>query len=117
MDSAGGAEAPKAPPPPKSATAVSCSFVITCWDRADLFALLYVKVSCVFVSFPYDVLGQIVSIPDLCLLPYFYFICPHFRLIYLYSVLSHDSAQNFFLLSFKLSFNLFLGHSTHNGQG
>ena len=31
--------------------------------------------SCVFVTFPYDVLGKvwclIVSIPDLCLLPYF----------------------------------------------
>ena len=38
-------------------------------------ALLYVMFSCVFVTFPYDILCQmwylIVSIPDLCLLPYF----------------------------------------------
>ena len=36
---------------------------------------LYLMVSCVFVTFPYDVLGEvwylIVSIPDICLLPYF----------------------------------------------
>ena len=42
----------------------------------DLLALLYVMFSCVFVTFPYGVLGQvwylIVSIPDLCLLSYFY---------------------------------------------
>ena len=55
---------------------VSCSLVVTCWERADVSALLYVAFCCVFVSFPYNVLGQvwylIVSIPDLCLLPYFY---------------------------------------------
>ena len=52
---------------------VSCSIVGTCLERADLFALLYVMFSCVFVTFSYGVLGQvcylIVSIPDLCLLP------------------------------------------------
>ena len=41
----------------------------------DLLALLCVVYSCVFVTFPYGVMGQvwylIVSIPDICLLPYF----------------------------------------------
>ena len=54
---------------------VPCSLVVTCWERADLLDLLSVIFSCVFVSFPYGVLGKvwylIVSIPDLCLLPYF----------------------------------------------
>ena len=49
--------------------------VVTCWGRADLLALLNVIVACVFVTFLFGVLGQvwylIVSIPDLCLLPYF----------------------------------------------
>ena len=48
---------------------VSCSIVVTCWERADFLALLYVMFSCVFVIFPYGILGQvwylIVSIPDL----------------------------------------------------
>ena len=51
---------------------VSCSLVVTCWEGADLWALLYVAFPCDFVTFPFDVLGQvwylIVSIPDLCLL-------------------------------------------------
>ena len=55
---------------------VPCSLVVTCWERADLLVLLYVLFSCVFVTFPYSILGQvwylIVSIPDICLLPYFY---------------------------------------------
>ena len=42
--------------------------------RTDLLALLYVMPSCVFVTFPYGVLGQvwylIVSIPDLFHLSY-----------------------------------------------
>ena len=49
-----------------------CSLVITCWKRPDLLALLCVMFSCVFVTFPYGVSGQvwylIVSIPDFCLL-------------------------------------------------
>ena len=57
---------------------ISCSLVITCWERADFLALLCIVFSCVFVTFPYGVLGQvwylIVSIPDLCLPLYFYFI-------------------------------------------
>ena len=53
---------------------VPCSFVITCGEKADILSLLCVVFSCVFVTFPYNVLGQvgylIVSIPDLCLLLY-----------------------------------------------
>ena len=55
---------------------VHCSLVITCWERADLLALLCVMFSCLFVTFSCGVLGQmwylIVLIPDLCLLLYFY---------------------------------------------
>ena len=47
---------------------VHCSLVITCWERADL---LFVVFSCVFVTVPYGVPGQvwylIVLIPDFCL--------------------------------------------------
>ena len=46
-------------------------------NLSNFLALLCVMFSCVFVTFPYDVLGQvwylIVLIPDLCLLPYFFF--------------------------------------------
>ena len=52
-----------------------CSFVVTCWERADLLALLCVTFFCVFVTFPCGVLCRlwwlIVWIPDLCLLTYF----------------------------------------------
>ena len=56
---------------------LSCLFiVITCWKRADLLGLLCMMFSCAFVTFPYDVPDQmwylIVSIPDTCLLLYFY---------------------------------------------
>ena len=55
---------------------VPCSLVVTCWERAYLLALLYVMFSCDFVTFTYGVLVQmwylIVSIPDLCLLPYLF---------------------------------------------
>ena len=54
---------------------IPCSLAVTCWERADLLALLCVIFSCVFVTFTYGVLGQvwylIVSIPDLCLLLHF----------------------------------------------
>ena len=52
-----------------------CNLVVTCWERVALFDLLYVMFSCVFVTFPCGVLGQmrylIVSNSDLCLLSYF----------------------------------------------
>ena len=45
-----------------------------CWERADLLALLCVTFSCVFVTFPYAISGQvwylIELIPDLCLILY-----------------------------------------------
>ena len=54
---------------------VPYSHVITCWERADFLALLYVVFSYVCVTFPFGVPGQvtycIVSISDLCLLLYF----------------------------------------------
>ena len=50
---------------------VASSIVVTCWERADLLTVLCVMFPCVFVTFPYGVLGQvwylIVSIPDLCI--------------------------------------------------
>ena len=50
------------------------SLVVTCCERAILLAALYALFSCVFVTFPCGVLGQVwylvVSISDLCLLPY-----------------------------------------------
>ena len=39
---------------------VPCSLVVTCWERADLLAHLYVMFSCVFVTFPYGVLRHCV---------------------------------------------------------
>ena len=48
-------------------------FVVTCWERADLLALVC-GVYYEFVTFPIGILGQvwylIVSIPDLCTLTY-----------------------------------------------
>ena len=38
---------------------VHCSVGVTCWERADLLALLYVTFSCVFIAFPHGVLGQV----------------------------------------------------------
>ena len=40
---------------------VPCSLVVTCCERADLLALLYVIFSCVFATFPYGVLGRVKS--------------------------------------------------------
>ena len=55
---------------------VHCSLVVICWERTDLLAPLYVMCSCVCVTLTCGVLGQvwylIVSIPDLCLVPYFH---------------------------------------------
>ena len=55
---------------------VHCSLVDTCWERANLLAVWLVIFSCVFVTLPCGVLGQvwnlIVSIPDPCILPYFH---------------------------------------------
>ena len=37
---------------------VSCSFVVTCWERADLFALLYVMFFLSFSHFPIQCPGS-----------------------------------------------------------
>ena len=54
---------------------VHCCLLVTCWERADLLALV-LDVYCNFVTFPFDILGQvpylIVSIPDPCYLFYLY---------------------------------------------
>ena len=54
---------------------VHCCLVVTCWERADLLALV-VMFNCIFATFPCGILGQvwywIVSIPDRCHLSYFY---------------------------------------------
>ena len=51
------------------------SFVVTCWERADLWALVCGVYLWVY-HFTIGILGQvwylIVSIPDLCILTYFY---------------------------------------------
>ena len=54
---------------------VPCSFTVTCQERDGLLALLCVIYSCVFVTFPYGAPDQewslTVSIPDLCIFPYY----------------------------------------------
>ena len=56
-----------------SCASVYLCLVVTCWESADLLAL--VCDACVFVTFPCGILGQvwylIASIPDLCRLSYF----------------------------------------------
>ena len=57
-----------------AALSVHCSLMVTCWIMANLLAFLWLMFSCVFVTVPCGVLGQlwymIVSIHDLCLLSY-----------------------------------------------
>ena len=54
---------------------VHCWLVVTCWERADLFALVG-DVYCIFVTFPCGIMDQvwylIVLFPEFCLLFYFY---------------------------------------------
>ena len=54
---------------------VHCSLVVAGLERTYLLVLLYVMFSCVLITFPCGNLGQawylFVSIPDICLLPYF----------------------------------------------
>ena len=53
---------------------VHCCLVVTCWERADLLALVG-DLYCIFVTFPCGILGQvcylIVSFSDLCFLSCF----------------------------------------------
>ena len=54
---------------------ISCSLVVTCWERAEHLAPFYVSFFCCHLPLPHRVLGHvrylIASIPDLCLLFYF----------------------------------------------
>ena len=52
---------------------VSCSLVVTYWERADLFGLLYVMFSLYYCHFPTWCAVSVVVLDciDLCLLPYF----------------------------------------------
>ena len=54
---------------------VSCSFVVACWESADLLAVLCMMFACAFVTFTFGILGHmwylIIWIPDICLLSYF----------------------------------------------
>ena len=49
-------------------------YLVTCWERADLLAVVCDVYNCVLVTFPCGTLGQvwylILSIPDLCRLFY-----------------------------------------------
>ena len=52
---------------------VHCRLVVTCWERVNLLALLYVMLSCYFVTFPCGVLGQVwylIVLPSYLLLKY-----------------------------------------------
>ena len=53
---------------------VHCCLVVTCWERADILALVS-NVNCIIVTLPCGILGKvwylIVLFPDLCLLSYF----------------------------------------------
>ena len=53
---------------------VHCCLVVTCWERADIVALVG-DAYCIFVTFPCGILRQmrylIVSFPDICLITYF----------------------------------------------
>ena len=57
-----------------SCSSIHCSPKVTCYERANLLALLY-AMFLLFLSLSPGVLGQvwysIVSIPDLCLIIYF----------------------------------------------
>ena len=60
---------------------VRCYLVATCWERADLLALVG-DVYCIFVTLPCGILGQvcclIVSFPDLCRFHYDLFFLDYF---------------------------------------
>ena len=64
---------------------VHCSLVVTCWERADILAVLCVMSYCVIVTFPCGVLGKvwcfIVSITVHCFLPYFENLLQHSNMV------------------------------------
>ena len=60
---------------PHAFASVHCCLEVTCWERADLMALVG-DLYYMFITFPCGILGQvwylIVSFPDLCRLSYFH---------------------------------------------
>ena len=83
-----------------AALSVPCNIVITCWEMADILTLLCVVFSCVFVTLPYFVPGQlwylIESTPDLC--HCLYFKCDFIYLVLKY-VLGYTNKVNIMLLT------------------
>ena len=83
---------------------VHCNLVVTCWERTELLTLLCVMFYCVFVTFPCGVLDQvwclIVSIPDLCLLSYFYMIKK--KHIVMFDLYIHILSAHFLILGYEL---------------
>ena len=69
-------------------------FLVTCWERADLLALVCGVFCC---HFPIGILGQvwylIVSIPDLCTITYFFVSILDFAL-YFHSVVNFYDLVN-----------------------
>ena len=67
-----------------SLSLLSCLYHVALCS-AGFLALLYVMFSCIFVTFPYGILGQmwylIVLIPDLCLLLYLEYACTCIQMI------------------------------------
>ena len=82
---------------------VHMCLVVTCWERADLLALVCGVLLWV-CYFPIRILGQvwylIVSIPDLCTLTYFYY-CKD--IIFIFIIF-------FFLLKYRSPFSLIWSH-------
>ena len=76
---------------------VHCNLVVTCWERANPLALLYFTFYFVFVTFPCGVLGQvwclIVSIHDLFLLSYFYYLYMYMLPLLLSHIVSFEAAK------------------------
>ena len=64
--------------------------MVTCWERVDLLALLYVMLSCVFVTFPYGVLRKV------------WYLIFAFFLTLMYSVLPKDNTFKNILTISKL---------------
>ena len=91
---------------------VSCSLVVTCCERADFLALLYVMFSCVFVTFPYGILYQmwylIVSIPYLCPVLYFSKYWPGYRALSAQARYSKDRPVCYGTSLLKMGFVLIL---------
>ena len=77
-----------------SFASVHCCLVVSCWERADLLALVG-DVNCIFCFFLCGILGQvwylIVSIPDLCTLTYFHYILKASRILFFFQVVTRTT--------------------------